>query len=349
METTQASGRSLILCVDDEPVNLDILEELLGERYDVEMARDGRACLGAVEARSPDMILLDVNMPDMDGLETCRRLKDDPATADIPVIFVSALATPEELIAGYEAGGADYLTKPFSAEILGKKIELALAGQRRTAELRQQTDSAMAALERTRGASEAFAGLVRFLDRVQRISSLDDAADGIFDCLREFELDGSLLLVDEPENRVRFSDDIDRPMESQILASLRDQDRVVSFGTRLAISSETATLLVRRLPSAPRQVDGLRAMLTILLNALDGRIHALRAQELLDRRRAALERVTALGGAALERLEDLFARHAAGDPVAAAEVEETLRGGIADLRALLEAAGAAPGPGEPDP
>ena len=81
-----------------------------------------------------DVVLLDVNMPDMDGLETCARLKSDPSTAEIPIIFVSALASQEELMAGYEAGGDDYITKPFSEEILQKKIEIVLASQQRKQE-----------------------------------------------------------------------------------------------------------------------------------------------------------------------------------------------------------------------
>jgi len=140
------SHKALILCVDDEPVNLTILEELLQDNYDLSVAKSGEGCLQQVSLQEPDLILLDVNMPDMDGLETCARLKSDPSTAEIPIIFVSALASQEELMAGYEAGGDDYITKPFSEDILQKKIEIVLASQLRKQELKSISDQAVEAL-----------------------------------------------------------------------------------------------------------------------------------------------------------------------------------------------------------
>ena len=120
------NSKPLILCVDDEPVNLTIMEELLQDNYELSIVKSGESCLQQVDIQKPDLILLDVNMPEMDGLETCARLKADAETAEIPIIFVSALASQAELMAGYEAGGDDYITKPFSEEILQKRFRSCL-------------------------------------------------------------------------------------------------------------------------------------------------------------------------------------------------------------------------------
>ncbi len=282
---------TLILCVDDEPINLAIMEEMLLDSYELTLAANGEDCLKQVAARKPDLILLDVNMPDMDGLEICRCLRADSETTEIPIIFVSVLASHEELLAGYEAGGDDYITKPFSEEILQKKIEILLAGQRRKEELRQRSENAVEALRETRSTTEELGMVVKFLHQAQTIETLDELAKNAFDCLHEFELDGSLLILDEPQNRVWFSDDIDRPMEAQILESLRGQDRVLSFGTRLAINSDHATILVRNLPSATDRIERMREQLTILIEGLDTRIHAMQVHRLLERRREVLARV----------------------------------------------------------
>lgn len=133
--------------------------------------------------------------------------------------------------------------------------------------------------------------VVKFLYQCQSVETLDELASNVFDCLREFELDSSLLILDEPENRVWFSDDIDRPMESQILESLRGQDRVVSFGTRLAINTDHATILVRNLPSEAEKIDRVREHLSILIEGLETRIQAMQTQMLLDQRRDVLARV----------------------------------------------------------
>jgi CheY-like chemotaxis protein len=299
------ASKAFILCVDDEPVNLTIMEELLQDKYELSTVKSGESCLQQVAIQKPDLVLLDVNMPDMDGLETCARLKADAETAGIPIIFVSALASQAELMAGYEAGGDDYITKPFSEEILQKKVQIVLASQRRKQELKKISDKAVEALQSNLSNTDELGMMIEFLHQCQTVSTLDDLATNVFDCLREFELDSSLLILDEPENRVWFSDDIERPMESQILASLRGQDRVVRFGTRLAISSDHATILVRNLPSGQDKIERVRGYLAILIEALDTRIHAMQSAMLLDRRGQVLARVLQATRDNLGTIDDL--------------------------------------------
>ncbi|MDC9729202.1 MAG: response regulator [Methyloprofundus sp.] len=90
-----------ILAVDDEPFNLEIIEELLEDNYTIETAINGQICLDIVADINPDLILMDVNMPVLDGLSSCQRLKEMPEVANIPVIFVSALSTAEEKMDSY--------------------------------------------------------------------------------------------------------------------------------------------------------------------------------------------------------------------------------------------------------
>ena len=106
-----------ILVVDDTPANLRLLTELLAKHgYRVRPASDGALALKSVAAKIPDLILLDVNMPGMDGYEVCRRLKADEKNSRIPVIFISAFGDTPQKVKGFEAGGVDYITKPFEAE-----------------------------------------------------------------------------------------------------------------------------------------------------------------------------------------------------------------------------------------
>jgi CheY-like chemotaxis protein len=299
------SSKALILCVDDEPVNLIIMEELLQDNYELITVDSGESCLQQVEIQKPDLILLDVNMPEIDGLETCARLKADVVTAEIPIIFVSALASQTELMAGYEAGGDDYITKPFSEEILQKKLQIVLASQQRKQELKQISEQAVEALRDNLSDTDELGMVIEFLHQCQTVSTLDELARNVFDCLREFELDSSLLILDEPENRIWFSDDIERPMESQILASLRGQDSVVSFGTRLAISSDHATILVRNLPAGQEKIARVRGYLTILIGGLDSRIDAMQRESLLDQRGQLLARVLQATRDNLGSIDDL--------------------------------------------
>lgn len=106
-----------ILMVDDNPTNLQVLQATLeGRGYRLLAARDGASTLAVAAKAQPDLILLDIMMPEMDGYEVCRRLKSDPVTYEIPVIFLSALGQTEDKVKGLEMGAVDYITKPFQPE-----------------------------------------------------------------------------------------------------------------------------------------------------------------------------------------------------------------------------------------
>ncbi len=116
------SSKSLVLAVDDKPQNLQFLGKLLSDNgYEVGLAQSGSQALNFVRKDEPDLILLDIMMPEMDGYEVCRTLKDDVAARHIPVIFLTAKTDSEDVVKGFDAGGVDYVTKPFnSAELLAR-------------------------------------------------------------------------------------------------------------------------------------------------------------------------------------------------------------------------------------
>ncbi len=125
-----------ILLVDDEPANLDMLCDLLElHRYDVLLTPSGKLALRTAARAIPDLILLDVMMPEMDGFETCRRLKEDPKTASIPVIFITAMTGESDIVTGFRAGGVDYIPKPFKDEEVLVRVETHLRLNRLTREL----------------------------------------------------------------------------------------------------------------------------------------------------------------------------------------------------------------------
>ena len=104
-----------ILIVDDAPTNIDILQKSLdGEGYSISVALDGATALKVAQKLVPDLILLDVMMEGMNGFETCRKLKSDPTTAEASVIFISARGDTRDIVEGFQAGGVDYITKPFN-------------------------------------------------------------------------------------------------------------------------------------------------------------------------------------------------------------------------------------------
>ena len=112
-----------ILIVDDEPNNLKLFQQIFGGTYDLKFARDGTNALIATDKHKPDLILLDIMMPKMDGYEVCRRLKANKKTAGIPVIFVTALGAVDDETKGFQLGCVDYITKPISPSIALARVK----------------------------------------------------------------------------------------------------------------------------------------------------------------------------------------------------------------------------------
>jgi diguanylate cyclase (GGDEF)-like protein len=118
-----AHGKPLVLIVDDQVSNVKLLAAILGDDYRIRVASTGPDALNLAESKpKPDLILLDIMMPDMDGYEVCRRLKDNSATQNIPVIFVSALRSEADEARGLDLGAIDYISKPLSAPIVRARV-----------------------------------------------------------------------------------------------------------------------------------------------------------------------------------------------------------------------------------
>ena len=135
-DTPAAPSRGNVLIVDDTPANLTLLARMLGDRgYRVRPVPSGKLALKAAASDPPDLVLLDISMPEMDGFEVCRLMKEDARLHDVPVIFLSALTETEGKVKAFHRGGVDYITKPFQIEEVEARVETHLSLRRTQAEL----------------------------------------------------------------------------------------------------------------------------------------------------------------------------------------------------------------------
>ena len=119
---TEQERKQIIMIVDDTPINLQILIEVLGDEYEIVVATNGKDALVMAEINHPDLILLDVQMPDMDGYQVCRALKSMPRLNHVSVIFLTAMSQQEDEVAGLKLGAVDYITKPFHPDIVRLRV-----------------------------------------------------------------------------------------------------------------------------------------------------------------------------------------------------------------------------------
>jgi len=187
----KSRGRKpIILTVDDDPRNLAVVRDCLVEfNYTLLASEDGESAVTRAEYSHPDLILLDVMMPGIDGYETCRRLKSLESTKDIPVIFMTALSETEHKVKGLEAGAVDYITKPFQREELLARIAVHLHIRELTKKLQEAKDSLEARVEeRTADLAQAISDLHDEIierklaeeERIRLATAIEQAAEAIF-------------------------------------------------------------------------------------------------------------------------------------------------------------------------
>lgn len=143
-------AKKRLLVVDDTPENLIILYKVLRNEYEVIGAQNGEEALRLISTNRPDLILLDIMMPEMDGLAVCRILKGDERYREIPVIFITALTDDVDEARGFEAGAVDYLTKPIKPAVLSRRVAVHLELQSRREALVHRNSELQAALARVK-------------------------------------------------------------------------------------------------------------------------------------------------------------------------------------------------------
>ncbi len=280
-----------ILVVDDNTDNRELLEDIFEDDYDVVSAESGQKCLDLCPVESPDIILLDVNMPQMDGYEVCRHLKNNPETALIPVVFVTALASPEERLTGYEAGAEDYVTKPFVDEIIEEIVHKVLERRQQMIEFEERNKEAMSTAYQAMTSSAELGQIIQFLQASFTFKSTQSLANGLLEVLQNFGLNCCVNI------RCGYQDEYfgcDKgSIEARVFENFRDGERVLDFGARTLVNGKNISLLVKNMPLDKPDVYGrIKDHLIVLISGSEACTKSLEVElQLEEERRSGLQTV----------------------------------------------------------
>lgn len=268
-----------VFAVDDDPLVLDVIHGVLDPVFGIETFTSSEACLSRLESGRPDLFLLDVRMPGMDGYALCRRLKDDPAFAATPVTFISSKDTIQARLEGYDAGGDDFIVKPFVAEELVRKVKVAQQIVASTHRYRQQLDDSEMLSSLILANMDEYALLVRFLRELVGMGSEEAVALGVLDLARRFNLDAVVQVRGPGTTLTQGTRERNLPLEESIIAHVRSLDRIFEFGNRSVHNFERITLLISNMPvHDPDTCGRLRDHLCIAMESAEGRLRALETE-----------------------------------------------------------------------
>lgn len=251
-----------ILIIDDDPVvagMLGVSLEAAGHAV-IEACSGEEALANLAEAGSrppPDLVFLDIDMaPGMDGYDTCRRLREFPALSHLPVIFLSGHDSLEDRLRAYDAGGSDFMAKPFMPEEVLRKTEIAIRQQRHQAahdaDNKSSFDAAMDALN----SLGEFGVTLKFSRSALGCRSLRTLADLVIESMHFFGIDCHVQLRTPVETITRTSRGTAQPLEVSVIEKMQTMGRVFSFKNRMIVNYDSVSILVINMPTADEELCG---------------------------------------------------------------------------------------------
>ncbi|MEY8216062.1 MAG: response regulator [Colwellia sp.] len=235
-----------ILIVDDSKENRMLLRMMLEDDYQISEAESGSECLAMISDDLPDLVLLDVKMPEMTGYEVCTRLRQNTTTENLPIIFVSALDSTEERLAGFEVGGDEYVIKPVDGNDLFSKINSCLNRQKATQEAHVQAQNNMRVALEAMTVSSELGQIIEFIKRGQEIHSFLDIGRAVLSLTQEFCVNASVMI--DTDQRYFFGCENDS-MEARFLEKIKEaKDRIISIGIRTIVQDAHIVLLIKDMP-----------------------------------------------------------------------------------------------------
>jgi DNA-binding response OmpR family regulator len=268
----------LIFVVDDDATTRLLLRSMLGSRYKVEVFDTAESCLDALKERKPDLFILDVGLPCMDGFDLCRHVKAMQEVENVPVVFLSGHGNPEDILAGYDAGGQDYIVKPFDVVSLHHKIEnlqrieqdqRTLAGQAAASD--ELASLVMANLDE-------YAVLIKFLRTLNECGSPAELVEAIQRVLAAAHLEGAVQIRLRNFEKTYSHTGENWPLEVAVMNHVRSLERIFEFKRRAAYNFDHITVLVTNMPVDDAELCGrIRDNLAIAVESADAKLAALQS------------------------------------------------------------------------
>ncbi len=283
------SNKATLLVVDDTVDSRQFLTMLLEDIYAIDEAESGEEALQKIANKEPDLVLLDVQMPGMSGYDVCVKLRTQSSTRDLPIIFVSALDSPEERLAGFEAGANDYLIKPIDAEKLYAKVATVLEQAKSKKLATQNANDAMKIAMEAMTVSSELGQIVQFVKEAEMHNNAKAVASALVDISKEFGLE---VAVRASTDRAYFVGCKPDSMEAKILNRFSEHhERIVSVGVRTIIRNQYVVMLIRNMPLDDENRYGrVKDHLAVLIDIANGQLATIIAQLKIDQERRLLLR-----------------------------------------------------------
>lgn len=298
-----------IMLVDDDSAHRLILKMFLEDKYDSSDAESGAKCLELIASDVPDVFLLDINMPGMNGYELCAELRRRPETKSIPIIFVSGLETAEERLDGFEAGGNGFLTKPVQQTTLLEAVDYQVEHRKEFEDAQKNSEEAMQVAMEAMTSNSELGQMIQFVKDSHDENTLTGVGKKICEVTAGFGLNSCAIVFG---SKPAFVNCEEGSVEANLLLrSKGSQERIISRGVRTIICSDYIAILVKDMPVDDDSRYGrFKDHLVVLASICDGRLLTIQAQlDMAEQRQSVLSRVISMTEKQVKRLSTKLNEH----------------------------------------
>ncbi|MDH5376852.1 MAG: response regulator [Gammaproteobacteria bacterium] len=269
-----------LLVIDDDKIGHKVIDRDLLGLFEVSHAYSGEDGIAVAQEVLPDVILLDVEMPGMNGYEVCDALKHLPAISDTPIIFLSSHSSLRERMQGYESGGSDYIVKPFVREDLVAKINVLIKYRQEQLRLRLKMEEAQKTANIAMSGSSELALAMAFVERSHNASDFESLANYFLKVTDKFGLNTVVLItIDDTDHWFSSAGSVS-PLENQLVTMLRNEKRFYDFGCRTQINYPNISLLIKNMPLDNMERYGrIKDILPAMLSTANTRVIAISSEQ----------------------------------------------------------------------
>lgn len=275
-----------VFVVEDDPAILTLLDETLNELVAVELFPSAEACLSRLATQKPELFLLDVGLPGMDGTSLCQQLKDDLDTDAIPVTMMSGIDSIDARLSAYDAGAQDFIVKPFKSAELVRKVKIIKNMLEQKRQLSEQAGFAQRTAFSVMNSMSELGVVMQFLSRSFRCATGDEVAQAIFESLTQYDLPGALQYRLRDDVHCVSPQGVDLPLEVSIFERLQTCGRIYQLKNRCVFNFARISILITSMPLDDADKCGrIRDNIAMLGEGADARLAAIEVEQANRRQR----------------------------------------------------------------
>lgn len=272
-----------VLAIDDDKISQKFIARALARQYNHISAFTGEEGIAQAIELCPDIILLDVEMPGMNGYEVCDQLRQNNSTSQIPIVFLSSRSSLRERMLGFESGANDYLPKPFAPEELLAKLNLLNTYKTNQQQLEEKVSLAEETAYTALTGSSELGLAMSFVEQSYNAQNYEMLAFRLFSVTSSLDLKCSLLMLNGDEKLYFSSTGNINPLEEEVIAMLRKDQRFIDFGCRTQINFDHLSLLIKNMPLDDMERYGrIKDLMPSMLGSADAKIQSLNARSAMS-------------------------------------------------------------------